>query len=397
MNRNNAKIKIIGVGGAGCNAVNHMIEEAIKGVEFYGLNTDIQSLDGTEIQNKIQIGQKLTNGLGAGAEPSVGRESAEEDPELIKHILEGCDMVFITAGMGGGTGTGAAPVVAKYAKEMGILTVAVVTKPFNFENRDEYAEQGIEELKQYIDSLIVIPNEKLLPTLGAHVTALEAFAESDNVLLKSIKGIAELITNPGVINVDFADVKRVMKSSGIAMMGMGIASGENRVEEAISRALNSELLECSSIKGAKGILINVSGNMDLPLGEFQAVGKRVREFAHKDARIITGMTLNHEINDKIIITIVATNLNPDNQNDFIEEMDEINPMPFIQNKFRETINSLNLDENKTIKLFKDNEDLNKEDILFKTTENKRDILTKNKKEEKDEQWDLPSFLRKKDS
>lgn len=196
MNRNNAKIKIIGVGGAGCNAVNHMIEEAIKGVEFYGLNTDIQSLDGTEIQNKIQIGQKLTNGLGAGAEPSVGRESAEEDPELIKHILEGCDMVFITAGMGGGTGTGAAPVVAKYAKEMGILTVAVVTKPFNFENRDEYAEQGIEELKQYIDSLIVIPNEKLLPTLGANVTALEAFAESDNVLLKSIKGIAELITNP---------------------------------------------------------------------------------------------------------------------------------------------------------------------------------------------------------
>lgn len=326
MKKSNANIKIIGVGGAGCNAVNYMIEETIAGVEFYGLNTDIQALKETDIVNKVQIGQKTTSGLGAGAEPSIGRESAEEDVEAIRHILEDTDMVFITAGMGGGTGTGAAPFIAKCAKEMGILTVGVVTKPFSFERRDEHAEEGLLQLKEYIDSLIVIPNNKLLPSLGKDVSILDAFMESNKVLLKAVKGIAELITKPGIINVDFADVKRVMKNSGMSMMGMGIASGENRVQEAMNQALNSQLLEASTIHGARGILINICGNMDLPLSEFEEVGNIVRQQLNNvndDIKIIAGMSISNEVNDNLMITIVATNL--------VEDENSISPLDNFDN------------------------------------------------------------------
>ena len=396
MNKNNAKIKIIGVGGAGCNAVNHMVEESIKGVEFFGLNTDTQALEQTEIPNKIQIGKKLTNGLGAGSEPHIGKESAEEDEDAIKHFLEGCDMVFITAGMGGGTGTGAAPVVARYAKEMGILTIGIVTRPFDFENRSEHADCGIEELKCHVDSLIVIPNEKLLPILGSKISIIDAFMESNNILLKSVKGIAELITNPGVINVDFADVKRIMVNSGVSMMGLGIASGENRAKDAINQALNSDLLEASSINGAKGILINVSGSMDLPLDEYQSIGKIIRDHAHSDAKIISGMTLNHEMNDSIIITIVATCLDLDQQAENIETFDETNPLPFIQNQFKETIfnisskNSTNNDIPVSSNTVKDkacsiDESGNTSNINNIPADDFSD----------DSEWDLPSFLKPK--
>jgi cell division protein FtsZ len=362
MKKSNANIKIIGVGGAGCNAVNYMIEETISGVEFYGLNTDIQALRETDIINKVQIGQKTTSGLGAGAEPSVGRESAEEDVEAIRHILEDTDMVFITAGMGGGTGTGAAPFIAKCAKEMGILTVGVVTKPFSFERRDEYAEEGLMNLKECIDSLIVIPNNKLLPSLGKDVSILDAFMESNKVLLKAVKGIAELITKPGIINVDFADVKRVMKNSGMSMMGMGIASGENRVQEAMTQALNSQLLEASTIHGARGILINVCGNMDLPLSEFEDVGNIIRQQLHNnmndDIKIIAGMSISNEVNDNLMITIVAT--------DLAEDDDSISPLTDFDN----THASVNINSNVEVKV---------EEPLI----------------DNDDEWDLPSFLIKK--
>ena len=366
MKKSNANIKIIGVGGAGCNAVNHMIEETIEGVEFYGLNTDIQALQETDIVNKIQIGKKTTDGLGAGAEPSVGRASAEEDAEAIKHILEGTDMVFITAGMGGGTGTGAAPFIAKCAKEMGILTVGVVTKPFSFENRDEYAEEGIANLQESIDSLIVIPNNKLRNSLGKDVSILNAFMESNKVLFKAVKGIAELITKPGIINVDFADVKRVMKNSGMSMMGMGIANGENRVQEALSQALNSELLELSSIHGARGILINVCGNMDLPLSEFEEVGNIVRQQLNDvvdDIKIIAGMSISNEVNDNLMITIVATNLTSDPSS--------LPPINDLRN-------------NGNHKLFEPS-NLHKKDDVKKTEK----TVDNSKKEE---EWNLPDFL-----
>jgi cell division protein FtsZ len=378
MKKSNANIKIIGVGGAGCNAVNYMIEEHIEDVEFYGLNTDLQALQETDIQNKIQIGKKRTNGLGAGAEPSVGRESAEEDAETIKHILEGTDMVFITSGMGGGTGTGAAPVIAKYAKEMGILTVGVVTKPFSFENRSEQAEQGILELQEHIDSLIVIPNDKLLKTLGKGVGAMTAFMESNKVLLNAVKGIAELITKPGIINVDFADVKRVMNNSGTSMMGMGIASGENRVQEALSQALNSELLEASTIRGAKGILVNVCGNMDLPLSEFEEVGNIVRQHTNNktgDLKIIAGMSISHEISDSLVITIVATNLFPDEE---LSPYDELNNFNELENE----VGVFSLPES--------NDEKNIEPPI-EQNDNQHSIQKEAPKQE-DDSWDIPSFL-----
>ncbi len=277
----NAVIKVIGVGGGGGNAVNHMVNGEIEGVDFICANTDAQALRSSEVRTLLQLGSDITKGLGAGANPEIGRQAAQDDRDRIVEVLEGADMIFITAGMGGGTGTGAAPVVAEIAKEMGVLTVAVVTKPFAFEGgrRMKVAEAGIEELAKCVDSLITIPNEKLLAVLGKDMSLLNAFKAANDVLLNAVQGIAELITRPGLINVDFADVKTVMSEMGSAMMGSGEATGENRAREAAERAIRSPLLEDINLSGAKGILVNITAGLNLAIGEFDEVGSTVREFA----------------------------------------------------------------------------------------------------------------------
>lgn len=291
---NNAIIKVIGVGGGGGNAVEHMVRERIEGVEFFAINTDAQALRKIEVGQTIQIGNNITKGLGAGANPEIGRTSAEEDKELLKSALDGSDMVFIAAGMGGGTGTGAAPVVAEIAKELGILTVAVVTKPFNFEGKKRMivAEQGIIELSKYVDSLIIIPNDKLLKVLSRGISLLDAFSAANNVLKGAVQGIAELITRPGLMNVDFADVRTVMLEMGYAMMGTGISSGENRAEEASEIAISSPLLEDIDLSGARGVLVNITAGFDLKLDEFETVGNTIRSFSSDHATVVIGTSLD---------------------------------------------------------------------------------------------------------
>ncbi len=306
----NAVIKVIGVGGGGGNAVSHMLSSEIDGVEFICANTDAQALRGMEARSVVQLGSQITKGLGAGANPNVGREAAIEDRAQIESILQGADMVFITAGMGGGTGTGAAPIVAEVAREMGILTVAVVTKPFPFEGRKRMAiaEQGLKELAEHVDSLITIPNEKLLPVLGKNCSLLTAFSTANDVLLGAVQGIADLITRPGMINVDFADVRTVMSEMGMAMMGTGEASGTDRAIIAAESAIRCPLLEDINLQGAKGILVNITSGFDLTLGEFEDVGNTVREFADEDATIIVGSVFDPELNDQLRVTVVATGL-----------------------------------------------------------------------------------------
>ncbi len=306
----NAVIKVIGVGGGGGNAVKHMISNSIEGVDFVCANTDAQALKDVEAQTVIQLGSSLTKGLGAGANPEIGRQAAMEDKERISEILEGADMVFITAGMGGGTGTGGAPVVAEVAREMGILTVAVVTKPFPFEGRKRMAlaEEGIKQLQDRVDSLITIPNEKLLSVLGKTTSLLDAFKSANDVLLGAVQGIADLIIRPGMINVDFADVRTVMSEMGMAMMGSGYASGENRAREAAESAIRSPLLEDVNLQGARGILVNITAGMDLSLGEFSEVGDTVEEFASNDATVVVGTVIDPEMSDEIRVTVVATGL-----------------------------------------------------------------------------------------
>lgn len=308
-----AVIKVIGVGGGGGNAVNHMLEKNINGVEFICANTDAQALKqftGNDRVTALQIGKEATKGLGAGANPEVGRKAALEDEGTIKSILEGSDMVFITAGMGGGTGTGAAPVIAQIAKEMGILTVSVVTRPFPFEGgkRRNAAVEGIKELSQHVDSLITIPNDKLLTVLGKSATLISAFASANDVLHGAVQGISELITSPGVINVDFADVNTVMSSMGMAMMGSATASGENRATEAAENAIRSPLLEDIDLNGARGILVNITGGPDLSIGEFNDVGATIHEFASQDATIVVGTSIDMEMEDEIRVTVVAAGL-----------------------------------------------------------------------------------------
>jgi len=306
----NAVIKVIGVGGGGGNAVRHMLNSDIEGVEFICANTDAQALTDLDPRQVIQLGGNITKGLGAGANPEVGRQSALEDRDRIAEALQGADMVFITAGMGGGTGTGAAPVVAEVARELGILTVAVVTKPFLFEGgkRMSIAEAGLKELEENVDSLITIPNEKLLAVMGKKTSLLEAFAEANNVLLGAVQGIADLITRNGMINVDFADVKTVMSEMGMAMMGTGRASGENRAREAAEAAIRSPLLEDINLQGAKGILVNITAGIDLNLGEFSEVGDIVREFASDSATVVVGTVIDQEMTDELKVTVVATGL-----------------------------------------------------------------------------------------
>jgi cell division protein FtsZ len=306
----NAVIKVIGVGGGGGNAVAHMVTSGIEGVEFMCINTDAQALKHSKVKTSLQIGCNITKGLGAGADPEVGRQAAMEDRDRIIEMIEGCDMLFITAGMGGGTGTGAAPVVAQVAKELGILTVAVVTRPFEMEGgkRTLVANHGLAELGKYVDSLITIPNQKLLTVLGAKTTLLDAFKSANHVLQGAVQGIAELITRPGLINVDFADVRTVMSETGMAMMGSGIARGENRAKEAAEMAVSSPLLEDINLSGAHGILVNVTAGMDLSIGEFQEVGSIVKQFASDDATVVVGTVIDPELSEEMRVTVVATGL-----------------------------------------------------------------------------------------
>ncbi len=305
-----AIIKVIGVGGGGGNALQHMLGASIEGVEFICANTDAQALKNSSAKTVLQLGCNMTKGLGAGANPDVGRQAALEDRDRLMDVLDGSDMVFITAGMGGGTGTGAAPIVAQVAKEMGILTVAVVTRPFAFEGkkRAAVADEGIVELSQYVDSLITIPNEKLLSVLGRDVSLLNAFSAANDVLLGAVQGIAELITCPGLINVDFADVRTVMSEMGMAMMGSGKAQGEERAKVAAEAAISSPLLEDVNLSGARGILVNITAGMDLSIGEFDEVGSTVKEFASENATVVVGTVIDPEMSGDIRVTIVATGL-----------------------------------------------------------------------------------------
>lgn len=307
----NAVIKVVGVGGGGGNTIQHMLNTDLEGVDFICANTDAQALQKASTDHVLNIGINLTKGLGAGANPEIGRLAAQEDRDKIIAMLRGADMVFITAGMGGGTGTGAAPVVAEIAKELGILTVAVVTKPFAFEGkkRMNIAEQGLLQLGEHVDSLITIPNEKLLPVLGRKTSLLDAFKTVNDVLKGAVQGIADLIVRPGMINVDFADVKTVMSEMGMAMMGTGFANGEGRASIATQAAINSPLLEDIDLKGAKGILVNITAGLDLSLGEFSEVGDIVHEYASESATVVVGTVIDPDMSDEIKVTVVATGLN----------------------------------------------------------------------------------------
>ena len=304
-----AVIKVIGVGGGGGNAVNHMVGCHIEGVEFICANTDAQALRKLDVGTIIQLGVELTKGLGAGTNPDIGKQAALENKERIKEVLQGADMVFLTAGMGGGTGTGAIPVIAQIARDMGILTVAVVTKPFLFEGKKKQvvAEQGVAELENYVDSLITIPNQKLLPALGPNVSLMDAFKAANDVLLDAVQGITELIVHPGMINVDFADVRTVMSGMGAAIMGIGSASGEHRAREAAEEAIKCELLEDINLQGARGILVNISA-ADVGMAEFSEVGNIVHEFASEEAIIKIGTAIDASLGDKIKVTVVATGM-----------------------------------------------------------------------------------------
>jgi len=305
-----AVIKVIGVGGGGGNAVSHMVTSGIEGVDFICVNTDAQALKASKVKTALQIGSNITKGLGAGADPEIGRQAAVEDRDRIIELISGCDMLFITAGMGGGTGTGAAPVVAQIARELGILTVAVVTRPFNMEGnkRSLVADHGISELTKNVDSLITIPNQKLLTVLGPTTTLLDAFKSANQVLQGAVQGIAELITRPGLINVDFADVRTVMSETGMAMMGSGVASGEGRARTAAEAAVSSPLLEDINLSGANGILVNVTAGLDLAIGEFEEVGRIVKEFASEDATVVVGTVIDPEMSNELRVTVVATGL-----------------------------------------------------------------------------------------
>ncbi len=308
-------IKLVGVGGGGSNAVQHMVASGIEGVEFICANTDAQALKSMNAETVLHIGQSITKGLGAGANPEIGRQAAMEDRDRIQDLIEGTDMLFITAGMGGGTGTGAIPVVAQIAREMGVLTVAVVTKPFPFEGnkRMRMAEAGIEELRGQVDSLITIPNEKLLSVLGKNISLLDAFSAANDVLRGAVQGIAELITNPGLINVDFADVRTVMSEMGLAMMGSGVGRGDERATEAAEMAISSPLLEDIDLAGARGILVNITAGLDMAIGEFEEVGNVVRSFAADDATVVVGTAIDEALEGELRVTVVATGLGQQQQ------------------------------------------------------------------------------------
>lgn len=305
-----ANIKVIGVGGAGGNAVNRMIEDGVEGVEFIVANTDVQALKANRAETKIQLGEKLTRGLGAGANPEIGRKSAEESEEVLAEALEGADMVFVTGGMGGGTGTGAASIIARIAKDQGALTVGVITRPFTFEGpkRGRFAAEGIAQMREHVDTLVTISNNRLLEIVDKKTPMLEAFREADNVLRQGVQGISDLITNPGYVNLDFADVKTVMANQGSALMGIGSSSGENRTAEATKKAISSPLLEVS-LNGAENVLLNITGNQDLTLFEAQDASDIVAAAASGDVNIIFGTSINENLDDEVVVTVIATGIN----------------------------------------------------------------------------------------
>jgi len=375
-NKENAVIKVMGVGGGGGNAVQHMVEANIKGAEFICINTDKQALDKNEAPNKLVLGVNITNGLGAGADPSVGREAALEDRERLKEILTGTDMVFITAGMGGGTGTGAAPIVAQVAKELDILTVAVVTKPFELEGskRMKIAQEGIKELVEEVDSLITIPNQKLLEVLGDDCSMIEAFKEANDVLAGAVRGISDIIICPGLINVDFADVRTVMSEKGTAMMGTGTGSGPERAKLAAEKAVESKLLEDISLKDAKGVLVNITAGTEITLGEINKVGDCIKEFAERDAIIVTGAVIDETKGNDLMVTVIATGLGSQTN----QKLDEVR-----------TIQPINLNERQPLPL---------SDGARKLLENpptSEKLASKEVIEEKEDgdYLDIPSFVR----
>ena len=320
---NHAVIKVVGVGGGGGNAVEHMVEEKIDMVEFYCLNTDAQALSKSNAQYHLKLGEALTKGLGAGADPRIGRQAAEEDRDQIRQMLQGADMLFITAGMGGGTGTGAAPVIAEIAKELNVLTVAVVTKPFSFEGKQRTlaAEEGIRRLAEHVDSLITIPNNKLLSVLGKNISLLNAFKAANNVLLGAVKGISDLITRPGLINVDFADVRTVMSEMGMAMMGTGSATGEQRARQAAEAAIASPLLEDVNFSGAKGILVNITAGLSMSIGEFEEVGDVIKEFISDDATVVVGTVIDPDMTDELRVTVIVTGIGGSNRGAEKQQLD----------------------------------------------------------------------------
>jgi cell division protein FtsZ len=370
-----AKIKVVGIGGGGGNAVNTMIDCNVYGVDFVVTNTDAQALRMSRATCKIQIGAQLTKGLGAGANPDTGRDAAVESREQLAKALQGADMIFIAAGMGGGTGTGAAPIVAEVAREVGALTVGVVTKPFTREGKQRLAkaESGIKELKKYVDSLVVIPNDRLLGLAGKSMSILDAFKPSDDVLRQAVQGISDLITTSGLINVDFADVKAIMSERGMAMMGIGIAGGENRAVEAATRAISSPLLEDIDVSGAKGVLVNISGSSNMTMDEFDAASRIIHEKVHEDANIIIGLVIDDTLGDNIKITAIATGFGD----------------RFDQEKERPEMKSV-------APLVGRNSEINREIPTFIREKQQRDSYSRprNLFADEDEQYDIPTFLRK---
>jgi cell division protein FtsZ len=370
-----AKIKVIGVGGGGSNAVNTMIACNVHNVEFIVTNTDVQSLRMSSAPVKIQIGAQLTKGLGAGANPTAGREAALEDRERIAEILKGADLVFIAAGMGGGTGTGAAPVIADVAREVGALTVGVVTKPFSREGKQRLAkaEEGIKEMKKHVDSLVVIPNDRLLGLAGKSMSILDAFKPSDDVLRQAVQGISDLITTSGMINVDFADVKAIMSERGMAMMGIGLAAGENRAVEAATRAISSPLLEDIDISGAKGVLVNISGSSSMTMDEFDDASRVIHEKVHEDANIIVGLVIDETLGEQIKITAIATGFGD----------------RFDADKMKHEL--------KTIAPLAGRNEINREIPTFIREKQQRETFGRQRgffADEEEEQYDIPTFLRK---
>lgn len=368
-----AKIKVVGVGGGGGNAVNTMIACNVHGVEFISANTDAQALRHSKAPVKVQIGGQLTKGLGAGANPTMGKEAALEDRERMAEILKGADLVFIAAGMGGGTGTGAAPIIAEVAREVGALTVGVVTKPFSREGKQRLAkaEEGIRELKKHVDSLVVIPNDRLLGLAGKSMSILDAFKPSDDVLRQAVQGISDLITTSGMINVDFADVKAIMSERGMAMMGIGIATGENRAVEAATKAISSPLLEDIDISGAKGVLVNISGSSNMTMDEFDAASRIVHEKVHEDANIIVGLVIDEALGDHIKITAIATGFG--DRFDMEKSRQELkNVAPLIKNE------------------------INREIPTFIREKQQRESFSRQRSfmMDEEEQYDIPTFLRK---
>lgn len=367
-----AKLKVVGVGGGGCNALNNMVDAGVPGVEFIGVNTDVKSLSTCKASVKIQIGSKLTRGLGAGADPDVGRKAALEDTEKIIEHLKGADMVFITCGLGGGTGTGASAVIAEISKELGALTVAITTKPFAFEGKDrmKQAENGVIQLKTRVDSLITIPNQRLLSIGGKHMTIMEAFYKADEVLLNAVRSISDLIVGSGHVVVDFADVKTIMSERGMAIMGIGEASGENRARDAAQKAIQSPLLEDISIHGARGVLINVTGNQDMTLHEVHEASSLIQEQAHDEAKIIWGLVYDESMENSMRITVIATGFE---EKAVIEE--DVNDM----------LSKSRLFENEDLPPFMKK----KVAIDYKEIKMKSDIIDID-----DDRYDIPTFLRK---